>query len=294
MRYLRTATAALALLGLGCTTATRTNTASPTTPTGVGVIVMAHGGSPEWNSSVRAAVEPIAEASPTSIAFGMADPKSLQASVDTLESIGVTTIYVVRLFLSGESFLQRTEYLFGLRPDQPGSLPDADPLRRRASVVVSEHGLVESQRTGTILRERAEALSSNAANESVLIIAHGMGDADHNAELLLHLDALADSVRAAAFHSVHVATLREDWAEHRGGSERQIRQFVSNETEDGRAVIVIPFRLSGFGPYAEVLEGLPYLSDGRGLIPHPAITDWIRDEIAWAGARPPHPTAVFP
>jgi hypothetical protein len=149
--------------------------------------------------------------------------------------------------------------------------------------------LVESQRTGTILRERAVALSSDAANESVLIIAHGMGDAEHNAELLLHLDALADSVRAAAFHTVHVATLREDWAEHRRDAEKEIRQFVSHESEDGRTVIVVPFRLSGFGPYADVLEGLTYLSDGRGLVPHPAITDWIRDEIASAGSQPTHP-----
>ena len=68
-----------------------------------------------------------------------------------------------------------------------------------------------------------------------------------------------------------------------------IRRFVSSESEEGRTVIVIPFRLSGFGPYAQVLEGLPYRADGRGLIPHPAITDWIRDEIASAMSQPTHP-----
>ena len=80
MRHLRTTAAVLALLGLGCTSATRTNTPSPTVPTGVGVIVMAHGGTPEWNSSIHAAVRPVAEVWRTSIAFGMADPKSLRAA----------------------------------------------------------------------------------------------------------------------------------------------------------------------------------------------------------------------
>jgi hypothetical protein len=38
---------------------------------------------------------------------------------------------------------------------------------------------------------------------------------------------------------------------------------------------VIPFRVQGFGPYAKVLEGLDYVSDGQGLIPHPSVTEWI-------------------
>jgi hypothetical protein len=41
---------------------------------------------------------------------------------------------------------------------------------------------------------------------------------------------------------------------------------------------VVPFRLFGFGPYATVLEGLEYVSDQQALLPHPIITDWIRDQ----------------
>ena len=40
-------------------------------------------------------------------------------------------------------------------------------------------------------------------------------------------------------------------------------------------MIVVPARLSGFGPYAEVLEGLDYVGTS-GLLPHPLITEWIR------------------
>ncbi|GEM_PF-2874250 len=41
-------------------------------------------------------------------------------------------------------------------------------------------------------------------------------------------------------------------------------------------MLVIPFRLHGFGPYAEVLEGLDYRSDGMGFLPDSRITDWIK------------------
>ena len=31
----------------------------------------------------------------------------------------------------------------------------------------------------------------------------------------------------------------------------------------------------GFGPYRAVLEGLDYVADGRGLLPHPAFSRWL-------------------
>ena len=45
---------------------------------------------------------------------------------------------------------------------------------------------------------------------------------------------------------------------------------------DGGRVIVIPFRVAGFGPYARVLEGLPYASDGRALLPSAEVERWVR------------------
>lgn len=50
-------------------------------------------------------------------------------------------------------------------------------------------------------------------------------------------------------------------------------------SQNGRA-IVIPFRVQGFGPYAEVLKGLDYASDGRGLVPDTGVTEWIEHQIA--------------
>ncbi len=57
------------------------------------------------------------------IAFGMADAASLQDSVAKLEARKVHRIGVVRLFVSGESFVDETEKIFGLKPGAPLTPP---------------------------------------------------------------------------------------------------------------------------------------------------------------------------
>ena len=85
----------------------------------VGVLIMAHGADDEWNQSVVQAVDPISENLPVAIAFGMANPMTLQAGLDSLDSEGVTHVAVVRMFLSGQSFLDQTNYFLGLSDDPP-------------------------------------------------------------------------------------------------------------------------------------------------------------------------------
>jgi len=266
----------------------------------VGVLVMAHGGTLQWDADVRDAVASLGTEVPVEIAFGMADRASLQGAVAGLEARGVERIAVVRLFISRRSFLHQTEYLLGLRPDAPARFVghaghgDRSPpavVRRRADVRVSRHGLAESPIIGTILRQRVAALSRDPRAESVLVVGHGAGDDEENAEVLGALDAALDSIRAAGpFRAVMGETLREDWPEKRAEAEQRIRQFVADGAAGGQ-VLVVPFRLSGFGPYGRVLAGLTYRADSTGLLPHPRLTRWIRDAAAeeicgagWGGA----------
>ena len=51
---------------------------------------MAHGGDGEWNQAVVDAVEPLRAPLPTALAFGMADPTSLAAGVDSLSGCAPT------------------------------------------------------------------------------------------------------------------------------------------------------------------------------------------------------------
>lgn len=84
-----------------------------------GVVVMAHGGTPDWNAGVLDAVRPLEERYDLEVAFGMADADSLQEAVTKLEDKGVRRIAVVRLFVSGDSFKDATEEIFGLRAGAP-------------------------------------------------------------------------------------------------------------------------------------------------------------------------------
>ena len=248
----------------------------------IGLLVMAHGGSDEWNAAIQDAVNPLREIMPVSVALGMANPVTLHASLIELEEQDVTSIKVVRLFVSAESFLPETEYAFGLREDKPQGHFMFEPviLERRVPISINSHGLMEAFQVAGILRDRAAELSQKPEKESVLIIAHGPGDDEENTRWISKMNELADSVRADAnYHSVRVATLREDWTGKRELAEQALREFVITESESGRTVLVVPFRLFGFGPYAEVLEGLSYSSSGVGFLPDSRIKDWIMEQF---------------
>lgn len=252
-----------------------------------GLMIMAHGGGEQWNAAVETAAAPLRSEIPVSIAFGMADPHSLTAAVEELEAQQVACIVVVRLFMSAHSFLHQTEYLLGVRADPPDqfishgghrsheSMPPPVPLR--AKVLLSREALLDAPEMGNVLARNALAMSDSSEAQSVLIVAHGAGNNAVNAEWLQKLDRLAGAVRATGqFRSVAVYSLREDWSGKRKKSEEEIRGYVETHSQAGGRVLVVPFRLYGFGPYAKVLDGLSYHATGQGLLPSPEVTDWIR------------------
>jgi len=261
-----------------------------------GVLVMAHGGGEQWTREVSAALAPLAQEQPLEIAFGMADAASLQEGVRRLEAQGVKRIGVVRLFVSGESWYERTAQIVGLMPGAPARpAPQAEHaghaghgehgghrmefwrLDSDAAFALSREGLMDAPEMGAVLAARARALSRTPASEDVLILAHGPGDDGENARWLARLDARADAVRRAlSFRRVQVETLREDRPDKRAAAEARIRAFVERAGREGGRAIVIPFRVQGFGPYAQVLTGLDYEADGRGLVPQPQVAEWVR------------------
>lgn len=278
--------AAAVVVTAGCASAPQDPT--PTSPTDsrdrAGLLVMAHGGSDEWNETVAEVVAPVREEVPVAVAFGMADPATMADGLDSLRLMGVTHVAVIRMFISGQSFLPQTRYLLGLSDERPEffvhaegeSVPPPGMISRGLVVATHEAGLMDSDEATLILSERARASSNRPEQTSVLLLAHGMGDEKRNEEVKIAMGRVSAAIAHAGFGSVFAATLREDWPEKRKVVERQVREFVGTEAEAGRQVIVVPMRLSGFGPYAEVLDGLEY-SSTEGLLPHPAVTEWIRN-----------------
>jgi sirohydrochlorin cobaltochelatase len=273
-----------------------------------GVLVMAHGGGPTWNREVETMLAPLKNDYALEIAFGMADAASLQDAVARLEAKAARRIGVVRLFVSGESWYERTEQILGLKPGAPPR-PDAAAhagheghdahggghsmalwrIETKAAFALSKEGLAEAPEMGAVLAERARALSQDPGRESVLIVAHGPQDDAEDQRWLTQIGARADLVRQAApFKRVHVETLREDWPEKRVESEARIRVFVEQASQDGGRAIVIPYRVAGFGPYARVLEGLSYASDGRALLPSIEAERWVRRQAEELRTGPLH------
>ena len=258
---------------------------------GYGVLVMAHGGGQAWNREVETMLAPLRRDYRLEIAFGMADATTMEAAVRRLEAQGVRRIGVVRLFISGESWRERTEQIFGLRAGAPprpaGDHADHGAhaghsmalwrIDSPARFALSDEGLAAAPEMGAVLADRVRALSRDPARESILILAHGPEDNAENERWLRLIGQRAEAVRAMApFRTVQVESLREDWPEKRTASEARIRAFAQQAAANGGQLIVIPYRVAGFGPYARVLEGVTYAADQRGLVPSAQVEQWVR------------------
>jgi len=88
-----------------------------------GILLLAHGGSAEWNGRVLDLTRQVNQKQPIEVAFGMATRRNLQAAVDRLVARGVSDIVAVPLFISSwSSVVTSTEYLLGLRAEAPAAL----------------------------------------------------------------------------------------------------------------------------------------------------------------------------
>jgi len=268
-----------------------------------GILLMAHGGTEAWNRSAAQVAASLQAEAPTALAFGMANPATLRASLDSLQTAGVDRVAVVRMFLSGSSFRTQTDWLLGMSDDRPAHFishgghgqehggghhageghgghganhPPADPwapIDHGLTIATHDDGLMDAAEAAPILRDRARELSVDPAGESVLLVGHGMGDDERNDAVLRAMARAASPLRQEGFAAVKVTTLREDWPEVREVAEAEIVDFARSEVEAGRRLLVLPFRLFGFGPYAEVLGDLPY-TPGQGLLPNDRIAGW--------------------
>jgi sirohydrochlorin cobaltochelatase len=273
----------------------------------LGAMIMAHGGGAAWNTEVEAMLGQLGKEMPVEIAFGMAEAASIQSAVKRLEDRGVHRIAVIRLFISGESWYERTEQILGLVPgaDPKPAAPAADAhaghgaagghtmdmalwrVDTHAVFALTRQGLAEAPEMSEVLVERAKGLSKEPSRERVLIIGHGPETDDENQRWLTMIDQRAEAVRRMApFRNVHVETLREDWPEKRAASEARIRTYAEAATKDNGRLLVIPYRVSGFGPYANVLKGINYEADQKGLLPSAGVEHWVRRQIKELGAGP--------
>lgn len=278
----------------------------------IGVLVLAHG-SPQttWDNAIENSIKPIKKKYTTEIAFGMANPISMQSAIDKLERKGVDTIIVVQLFVSSYSpIIRQNEYLLGLRD----SLADAPMLMMHHAMAktsmegnegkthhnsqpqelaqldikthiiltkpLDDHALVAD-----ILFDRIQALSKNPSNETVLIVAHGPNSADDNEKWVSVIESLGNQIKrkqalkGQGFKDIKGLTVRDDAdPEIYEKAKQSFRNEVIKADEKGDA-IVIPLLLSQGGVesrYLKRLEGLNFIWSGETLLPHPNVSEFIK------------------
>ena len=234
-----------------------------------GILLLAHGGSGDWNREVLALADRIDSSRPVEVAFGMANKRTIQDAVDRLTERGVSGIVAVPLFISSHSsVLRATEYLLGSRDEAPPELQafarmgarrdsghadadadaDADPSFDRTTRVetavpisvttaLDGHSLVAE-----ILISRALDVSRTPEEEIVVLVAHGPSSAEDNDLWLDNMGRLAERMRTRTrFSRIQYLTVRDDAPDPvQSQATTELRAVVEGAVQDGNSVLVVP------------------------------------------------------
>lgn len=274
-----------------------------------GVLLLAHGGRPEWNERVADVARMVDVAQPTEVAFGMASRPSIQRAIDKLASRGVKRIIAVPLFVSSHSsVITSTEYLLGLRAEAPKDLAifakmnhashgaavdhssheathgdPASPVKTtlpvRMTAALNRHPLI-----GAIVADRAKSISTAPEQEAVIIVAHGPVPDDDNQRWLADMAVLAEQTKAAApYATVDYMTVRDDAGPAmREAATKELRDKVQAQLAAGRKVLIVPHLMSFGGIEQGIrkrLEGLDYTMTTQALMPDERIAKWVLASI---------------
>lgn len=262
----------------------------------VGTIVVAHGGSDDWNAPVLQIAEQAATGGPVEVSFLMGDAAPeyrFQDAAARLVERGATRIVVVPLLASSHSgHYDQIRYLAGEIDDVSETMmhhlhmagierPDVQvPIRLTRA-------LDASMEIATILSERALDLATDPGEQALFIVGHGPNSAEDHAGWMDNLRPVADSVaQRTGFRDVKLGLLRDDApAPVRAEAVRGIREVIALQHQlTGRDVVVVPILISkGFVSTRKLpadLEGLPVAYDAEGLLPHPALASWIARRVA--------------
>ena len=260
---------------------------------GPGVLVLAHGGTNQWDAVVRKAVKQASLDYPTEVAFGMGmhsqEVRALQQSVEKLQRKGIDRILVIPLLVSSHSEVYRQyEYLLGLRP-QP-EWPQVQPVRLLVPVVMGR-ALDDDPIVSDVLLARVKAMSRKPDSETVVIVAHGPNGDDDNREWLADMERLAARLsHAGGFREVVTKTIRDDAPKVvHDSATSDLREMVRASALTG-PVLVVPLLMARGGVERKIpviLSGSSYEYTGETLLPDPRLATWIARQANELATRAP-------
>ncbi|HEX6639756.1 MAG TPA: CbiX/SirB N-terminal domain-containing protein [Thermoanaerobaculia bacterium] len=268
--------------------------AAPLSAQTVGTIVIAHGGSAEWNAPVLDIARQAQTGGPVEVALLMgefAPQHRFQDAVARLIEQGAERIVAVPLLASSHSgHYDQIRYLAGELPALSESMMhhlEMAGIERPATEVpiTVTHSIDASMEIATILSERALALANDASQQALYIVGHGPNSAEDHAEWMANLRPVADSIaRATGFRDVKIGLVRDDAPDAvRAEAVRSIREVIELQRElTGQPVVVVPVLISN-GYVSQKLRrdlaGLDIAFDGNGLLPHAQLARWIERRV---------------
>jgi hypothetical protein len=246
----------------------------------VGVIALGHGFQPTGNEVFQDAFRQTGTGKPTAVGLGMAMMTSshIQAAVDEVTAAGASKLVVIpATTVQTGGLLQQWQYIFGLRDDAAWmSVPRVDT---EAEVVLTPTPMADPL-MADILVDFALEMSSDPANEVVVLVSHGPEDHDSNLRELEILADHADRMQAASeFSEVRAFTLQDDAPSAvRGANIDRLRAFIGVSAAGGKRVIVLTNLLVKGSVHTKIvrdLKGMNYVFNQKGLMRHPRFSDWV-------------------
>ena len=268
----------------------------------VGTVIIAHGGTEEWNAPVLELAHSVETGGPVEVSFLMGDGASdatFQNAVERLVQRGASRVVVVPLLASSYSgHYEQIRYLAGARDDLPDELMHHLMMggihRPEVSVPTTLTPAFDaSMEVAEILTARALSLAEAPMEQALFIIGHGPGSAEDYAAWMANLRPVADSVaKTAGFRDVKLGLVRDDApAPVRSEAVRRIREIIELQHQlTKRSVVVVPILISSGTVSNEKLptdlEGLDVVYAAQGLTPHPLVAHWIERRVREATAEP--------
>ncbi|MCL6558152.1 MAG: S-layer homology domain-containing protein, partial [Firmicutes bacterium] len=249
---------------------------------GTGILVLAHGSTQDsWNQPVRDAVKSVKSPFPVEAGFLESVPgEDIPSAIRKLEAQGVERIIAVPIFVASASgHIEEIKYILGLpssiTPDEAAG-EGLEPVQHSAAIeltpALDDHILVAG-----ILNDRIASVSQQAAQEVVVLAAHGTSSPDELAVWKYNLTSLGQKLKEKhGFSDV-------DYGFAAVG-EPGLRAVIEGRktTNPAASLIVMPVMLSEgtltSNKIPSVLAGLEYIyppAGQRSLLPHINISHFI-------------------
>lgn len=250
-----------------------------------GVLILSHGVGENSDRMLRDALQPIGAEHPTVLGFGMAMMTSshLQSAVDDLTNRGAETIVLVQngTTTNYNTLTRQWKYIFGL--GEEATYLDVPVVQSDAQFILSEP-FGDHQLITEILYDHVKEVSTNAANEVVIIVGHGPEDNEDNEPDLEILSAHVERIKAKnEFADVRIINLQDDAIPPiRKSNVKRLRRWIQKSNDNGQDVIVVAIAAASHGVQTHIrndLRGLDYTFADKGMSEHPLYVEWLASAV---------------